>query len=123
MEKPGRIKGKNPALKKARDDNRRTARPHRIAESAARKIKAHANKTVRRAGKVAVRDADGVEEAAGTTPRLAKRAKIKAWPSDNAHAARERRDRERAFLDATAKLGPKGRRRAVERREEWDVDP
>ena len=123
MEEPGRKKGKDPALKKARDNTRRTARPHRIAESAARKIKAHANKTVRRAAKITVREADGVDEAASTTPRIAKRAKIKAWPSDNAHAARERRDRERAFLDATAKQGPKGRRRSTARRKEWDVDP
>ncbi len=119
MEKPGRKKGRDPRAKKAKDNARRTTRRHKIAESAARKIKAHSNQTVRRASKVAVRDIDRVEESAAVTPRLVKRARLQVWDAENAHERRVRRARERAFLDETAEQGPKGRRRAMLRWREW----
>ena len=108
LEKPGRKKGFDPKKRKSKDDASRTTRRHKIARSAARKIKAHANQTVRRAGKIAVREAIDIDEAADTTPRLAKRKKPKVWPAANAAKRREMRACERAYLDETSGTGPKG---------------
>ena len=118
--KPSRIKGKDPRARKARDNARRTTRSHKSAEKAARKIKAHANQIIRRTAKVTVRDAETAQESAATAPRAARREKVKVWPAANAQARREDRTKERAFLDTTAKRGPKGRRRAMSNRKDWD---
>ncbi len=114
------MKNRDPRAKKARDNAKRTTRRHKLAASAARKIKTHTNRKARHAGKIAVHEADEIEETAGITPKLNRKRRLYIWPAENANERRAWRKKERAYLDETTSKRPRGRRRAVQNRRDWD---
>lgn len=110
---------RDPEADKARDLARQRKIAANSSDKAARKhaprIKAEANRKLRRDDKAALR-ADP-DDAASTPEGL--RARARHWGSHNAADQRERRQEERAFLDATpVGDGPRGRLRAPGREPE-----
>ena len=106
---------RDPQAKKAKDKARQRKIASNSSDKASRKnaprIKAMANRSVRRADKIKIAmSGDQLEENADSL-RLDHRFKDRHWGTHNAAEQRDLRDKERSLLDATADHPVRGRQR------------
>ena len=108
-------KMRDPQTKKAKDNARQRKIAGNSSDKASRKnaprIKAMANRSVRRADKIKIAVSGEQLEENADALRVEHRFKDRHWGTHNAAEQRSLRDEERALLDATADHPVKGRQR------------